>query len=237
LYYREETMKTLPIRIVLLLIFAIIFFVIPFNNAQASLPAADGSGTAPAQSQAGTAIYTAQSNCVITKVGNPPANQPLPAGCGGNLSVVQLARQHLAGSYIWAAPQPRVWADWDPNKGNAPTHFDCSGFAGWVWYWATNGKVNLPGQTNAVWLNTDGLSNSSVTLTKQVGTKAGLQPGDLVFFGNAASTEHVGIYEGQGACGTNDCFLQWYKTGYPGNSASLASVGNWYVGYVHIVVH
>jgi cell wall-associated NlpC family hydrolase len=229
-------MKTLPIRIVFLFIFTVIFFLIPQKNAHASLPA-DG-GTASSQSQAGTAIYTAHSNCVITKVGNPPANQTLPAGCaGGNQDVVALARKHLAGSYIWAWPQPRVWADWNPNKGNAPTHFDCSGFAGWVWYWATNGKVNLPGQTDAVWLNTDGLSNSSVTLTKHVGTKAGLQPGDLVFFGNASSTEHVGIYEGQGACGKSDCFLEWYTSGSPGRSNSLANEGTWYVGYVHIVVH
>jgi hypothetical protein len=179
--------------------------------------------------------------CFILNQANIPNGTPLPAGCdnggGGATSVVALARKHLAGSYIWAAPQPRIWADWNPNTGNAPTHFDCSGFAGWVWYWATNGKVNLPGQTDAVWLNTAGLSTSSVTLTKHVETKSGLQPGDLVYFGSVASTEHVGIYEGQGACGKTDCFLQWYSSGLPGNSASLASVGNWYVGYVHIVVH
>ncbi len=186
---------------------------------------------------------TATSNCAITLVGNPGADQGLPAGCtgdtagGGNQSVVELARKHLQGSYIWAAPQPRVWADWNPNKNNAPTHFDCSGFAGWVWYWATNGKVNLPGQTDAIWLNTAGLSNSSVTLTRSIGTKANIQPGDLVFFGSVATTEHMGIYEGQGACGANDCFLEWYTSGQPGRENSLAKEGSWYVGFVHIVVH
>ena len=189
-------------------------------------------------------VYADLSGCAQVPVGNPSKDQPVPAGCeGGAGSVVALARQHLAGSYIWAAPSPRVWADWDPNptsqypNGNAPTHFDCSGFAGWVWYWATDGKVNLPGQTDAVWNHTADLSSSTMTLTRVVGTTNGIQPGDLVFFGTVASTEHVGIYEGQGACGKSDCFLQWYKTGYPGNSASLASVGSWYVGYVHIVVH
>src|ERR1700722_15181950 len=74
--------------------------------------------------------------CFILNQDNLPSGTPLPAGCdngGGATSVVALARKHLAGSYIWAAPQPRVWADWNPNTGHAPTHFDCSGFAGWVW--------------------------------------------------------------------------------------------------------
>lgn len=31
---------------------------------------------------------TVQSNCVLTAIGNPPQNQPLPAGCGGDGSVV-----------------------------------------------------------------------------------------------------------------------------------------------------
>jgi cell wall-associated NlpC family hydrolase len=183
--------------------------------------------------------YAQLQGCGEIDVGSPGNNQQPPAQCqesgGGNQSVVELAKKHLAGSYIWAAPSPRVWSAWNPNTGHAPIHFDCSGFAGWVWYWATNGKVNLPGQTDAVWNYTKQLSGSAMTLTRVIG-KEGIQPGDLVYFGSVATTHHVGIYEGSGGCGHSDCFLEWYSSGKPGRESYLEYDGD-YVGYVHIVVH
>ncbi len=183
--------------------------------------------------------FAQMQGCGEIDVGSPGNNQQAPAQCqdngGGNQSVVELAKKHLAGSYIWAAPSPRVWADWNPNTGHAPTHFDCSGFAGWVWYWATGGKVNLPGQTDAVWNYTKQLTTAHVKLTRTLG-KSGIQPGDLVYFGSVATTHHVGIYEGTGGCGHPDCFLEWYSSGYPGRESYLGNDGD-FVGYVHIVVN
>jgi len=181
---------------------------------------------------------TATSNCVITNIGNP-GNTALPANCGTSAvgqSVVALGRQYLAGSYVWAAPS-RNWAA-NPPTQTSPRHFDCSGFSGWVWYWATNGKFSMGGQTDYDWHD-----NSGKYVRYYAKDRAQLQPGDLVYFGykgcheyaNGECMHHVGIYEGSGACGKNDCFLEWYSSGLPGRSNSLSRESDFF-GFLHPVL-
>lgn len=191
----------------------------------------------------GAGETTNGSNCVITKVGNPQTPKPtLPPECqanageGGSLvgtalqmAVIKLAREHLNGTYVWGSPS-RDWKSSDPSKGKAPQHFDCSGFAGWVWYWASGGKVNMAGQTDADWL-----SNSNKYQKVVTKDKSKLQPGDLVYFGSASSTHHVGIYEGTGNCGANDCFLEYYHSGAPGRENSLSKEPD-FVGFLRPVI-
>jgi cell wall-associated NlpC family hydrolase len=175
--------------------------------------------------------------CKTTKVGSPQGTEPpQPAECqSANLvgtalqqAVIKLAKEHLNGTYVWATPD-RNWASHNPN-GNAPTTFDCSGFAGWVWYWASGGKVHMAGQTDGDWL-----SGGSKYIKFVTTDKSKLQPGDLVYFGSVSTTHHVGIYEGTGACGANDCFLEYYDTGLPGRENSLSKEPD-YVGFLRPVV-
>ena len=181
-----------------------------------------------------TKALAVTSNCVVTKIGAPQGDPQLPAACtsgGGPVvqSVLALAKAHLTtGTYVWGAP-PRNWPSEDPN-GNAPTHFDCSGFAGWVWYWGSGGKINLPGQTNAVWNGSGPWTKSLAGPFKDMST---LQPGDLVYFGSEASVHHVGIYEGKGGCGTDHCFFEYYTDGLPGRENRLEKEPDW-VGSVRI---
>lgn len=170
---------------------------------------------------------SATSNCVLTDVGNPDPKQPLPPGCagGGTASVVELAKAHLNGTYVWGAPPQRgsqTRTD-DPNAGAAPTQFDCSGFAYWAWYWGTGGKVKLTGNTSAVWDGSGPWQKFATTDMSQ------LQPADLVYFGSPV--HHVGIYEGAGACGSAHCFLEYYTTGLPGRENQLEKEPD-YVGFV-----
>jgi cell wall-associated NlpC family hydrolase len=169
------------------------------------------------------------SNCAVTKIGNAP-DQPLPPQCnqhGGNQDVINLAKQHLNATYVWGAPD-RDWASHPPQ--NAPQNFDCSGFAGWVWYWATNGRIKLAGQTSADW------NSNSPQFDKHPGDTNGIQPGDLIYFSSDSEPSHVGIWEGQGSlgqCTSNDCFLEEYSSGQPGRENSLSKATKHVVGYLH----
>jgi len=242
-------MKKFSIHISLSILCSLLFLLSPllfFTNTHASETEDSGGQTAPAPSQGASGSYTATSNCVITKVGNPPANQPLPAGCSGSATaqkVIDLARAHLkTGTYVWATP-PRNWASENPN-GNAPTHFDCSGFVGWSWYWGSGGKISMGGQSGTDF--SDALNGKFSLGTGHMTTsEAGLQPGDAVYFGTSPSTiSHVGLYVGKdpgSSCTANDCFMQYYKTGLPGDEESLsaasASQSKKYQGYIHFNVN
>lgn len=166
--------------------------------------------------------------------GTNGANATSNSNTNIGMTVVQLAKAHLTtGTYIMGAP-PRNWASEDPNS-NAPTNFDCSGFAGWAWYWGTGGKVNMHGQTSADWSDSSGKYQKFTA-----DQKSQLQPGDLVYFAGAGGTMtdpgHVGIYEGSGGCGASDCFLEYYSTGKPGKEDSLAARTD-FVGLMRPVVN
>jgi len=173
------------------------------------------------------------SGCFILNENNLPAGFALPAACessGGTEStvvqkVIALAQAHLkTGTYVWGAPD-RNWASENPTT-NAPTHFDCSGFAGWSWYWGSGGTISMAGQTNADWDNPTNPHYDRIITNDE----ASFQPGDLIYFnfGSPTPPDHVGIYVGKDtskySCGADDCFIQYYQTGLPGNEVSLKSL-------------
>jgi len=86
------------------------------------------------------------------------------------MRVVQEAKKQLGKPYIWGAK--------DGEKG-----FDCSGLTAYVY-----GTLGVPIAINAVGQFAQGISIE----------KAGLLPGDLVFFAGQGSPMHVGIYAGEG---------------------------------------
>ena len=177
---------------------------------------------ASAQATASQSSSTAVSNCVVTKIGNPAGQPVLPPECasaGGPeaLKAVELARQQKGKWYLWGAPPGRNWANLDPSKGQTPPNFDCSGLTGWAWYWATNGKISMNGQTNADWLDSKGRGNTryqKYIISDLTKLKSLLQPGDLIYWGTTSNVHHTAIFSG--ACKESsgaDCFIEAARTG------------------------
>lgn len=168
--------------------------------------------------------------CFILNQQNLPSGSPLPDGCGdgSNSTVVQsvitLAQAHLkTGTYVWGSPD-RNWADDKSTGPNNPPHFDCSGFVGWAWYWGSDGKIVMAGQTNDDWDNETNNPHYEKIITHD---ESQMQPGDLIYFnfGSDDPPEHVGMYVGNDtskySCGKDDCFIQYYESGLPGDEESL----------------
>jgi NlpC/P60 family protein len=179
---------------------------------------------------------TAQSPCVLTQIGNPPANQALPPGCGSESAIVQkviaLARSRINNNNItYLSAQPnRDWSTENPN-GHDPTLFDCSGFVGWAWYWGSNGVISMGGQTNYDWANEGHNPHYEKVVTSD---ESQLQPGDAIYINNHIPGDtqpgHVGLYIGKdtdpsSTCHANDCYMQFNETGHPGNEESLKADG------------
>jgi peptidoglycan DL-endopeptidase CwlO len=151
----------------------------------------------------------AVTDCHLTKIGpNAPKDAVYPPGClgGGNQKVLELARAQLGKPYEWAAPSPRSrWFD----AGENPASFDCSGLVGWAWSRATDGRVNYPSSTRGTWPTAP--AGFEVIKTTD---PAQMKPADAVYFGPSDNgVHHVGLFIGQGECGSNDCFIHAPKTG------------------------
>jgi len=91
-------------------------------------------------------------------------------GGSGHSSVVAIAQRYLGVPYVWG--------------GASPSGFDCSGLA--MYCYAQIGIGLSHGATDQQ------RASHPVSLSA-------LQPGDLVFFGSAAYSHHVGIYVGGGS--------------------------------------
>jgi cell wall-associated NlpC family hydrolase len=155
---------------------------------------------------------SATSNVVCTKIGNPQ-NQPSECNNEFGQKAVELARAQIGKPYVWASPS-RTWKNNPPEK--APGSFDCSGLVGWSWYWASNGKVNMAGQTNTDW-NASGYQKFSAS------QKAELRPGDILYWTNG-DVHHTAIYSG--ACqksSGDDCFIEAQQSGVPILESHLSS--------------
>lgn len=186
--------------------------------------------------------YGYTKKCIID-IGTPVNLRP--PGCenrGGNGNVVALAKTQYGKPYLWGGSKPA--SAWPPNNG-AP-NYDCSSFASWAWYWATDGKVNLIAQTDKIWLD-----ESSGTFEKFIGSyeelKDQLQAGDLLFWGSEATTHHMAIYMGQdNECGkdpknevsgspADDCYIAAPRRGEAVRSGRLSGNLGDFVGFLHVI--
>lgn len=104
---------------------------------------------------------------------NQAASSQAPAGSSWQQSrVVSLAKAQVGKAYVWGA--------------TGPSSFDCSGLVQWVY-------KNAVGKTVSRTTYTQVYEGVNVTVST-----SSLQPGDLLFWGNAAAPYHVAIYVGNG---------------------------------------
>jgi cell wall-associated NlpC family hydrolase len=116
---------------------------------------------------------------------------PDPGG-SGNSAVVAIAQRYLGVPYVWA--------------GDSPSGFDCSGLT--MYCYAQVGVGLSHGATDQQHASTP------VPISA-------LQPGDLVFFGNASYSYHVGIYVGGGSM---------INAPHTGAVVSYGSIGGAWIG-------
>ncbi len=94
---------------------------------------------------------------------------PATSGSGRGQAIVNSAKKYLGVPYVWG--------------GTSPRGFDCSGL---VQYVCRQNGISVPR-----------VAASQRGAGRYV-SRANLQPGDLVFFGNGGRVTHVGIYIGNG---------------------------------------
>lgn len=103
--------------------------------------------------------------------------------------VINVAKQQLGKPYVW--------------NGKGPNNFDCSGLMQYVFRQVT-------GQNIGGWTVPQETAGTKVSLNQ-------LERGDLVFWGNAGATYHVGLYLG------NNQYLNALK---PGTNVKIDSITN-----------
>lgn len=127
---------------------------------------------AQSASQAAQAAKQATAALTTNQV-NQAASSQAPAGSSWQQSrVVSLAKAQVGKAYVWGA--------------TGPSSFDCSGLVQWVY-------KNAVGKTVSRTTYTQVYEGVNVTVST-----SSLQPGDLLFWGNAAAPYHVAIYVGNG---------------------------------------
>lgn len=169
------------------------------------------------------------SQCVVVKVGDPK-EEPDTSACktsgagntGGAPSetiakVIELARTQLGKTYVLGACHGGSITKYPPIGGCSS--YDCSSFVQWAYYWGTDKKFLMKGQTcmdfgdcYAYYAGMQYFRFDSSLYTKFLGSqKNQMVPGDLVYFGrtegNKTVVSHVALYAGDGKCGGNDCII------------------------------
>jgi cell wall-associated NlpC family hydrolase len=144
---------------------------------------AAAAAAAAAAEAAATAAATAPP---VTTAPPPPANNPPPPPVTGGAGAVavQAAESQLGVPYVWGGATPGVG-------------FDCSGLT--MWAWAQAGVSLAHGATDQYY------EIAHVSMSD-------LQPGDLIFYGDASYLYHVVMYVGSGPYGS-DTVIQAQNTG------------------------
>ncbi len=132
--------------------------------------AAKAKAEAAAAALAAAQASAANSSSGSSSSGGGGGGTVVDPGGSGHSSVVAIAQRYLGVPYVWG--------------GASPSGFDCSGLA--MYCYAQIGIYLSHGATD------------QQRASKPVPLSA-LQPGDLVFFGSASYSHHVGIYVGGGS--------------------------------------
>lgn len=202
-----------------------------------------------------TIAYAQLNGCGQIDVGNPGAKVTIPPECqtsrGGNADVVAYAKSQIGKIYGWGAPN-RAWSsDPHPNlpaKSPAPSSFDCSGLTGWSWYWGSNRKVTLGGDTYTMWSATGKMFQRHIVMGDQNLKSGDLQNGDLLFWGSASGPHHVGIYVDEAhtkqagdppdstpSCTKGNCFIDAPDFNKHVRWDQIRGFGTDFIGYIHVV--
>ena len=148
---------------------------IAYEKAEAARKAAVAARKAEAEKAAAAARQSAQTNnsSKLAAMGYSNKETSTSSAPSGNTSkgqaIVNTAKKYLGVPYVWG--------------GTSPKGFDCSGL---VQYVCSQNGISVPR-----------VAASQKGAGKSV-SRANLQPGDLVFFGNGGRISHVGIYVGNG---------------------------------------
>jgi hypothetical protein len=117
--------------------------------------------------------------------------------------VIEIAKAQVGKPYTHEGEcRSPNYAGCDPQI-NAPTSFDCSHLTGYAYYWATNGKLNMPSYTLDQVVTYCDIIKNNITSPSEGQQLA--QPGDLIFTEICSQTDvsntgnhHVMLYIGDG---------------------------------------
>jgi cell wall-associated NlpC family hydrolase len=183
-----------------------------------------------------------------------PKPTPTPSGSTALTSMqtrlLAIARSQKGDKYGWG--DCHNWSSSGyrpsstPKKSDGCNTYDCSGFTGWAYYWATNGKFNMRGQTCRDYGNCYTIDGGFRTENPSLYTKfsykelSKIKFGDLVYFGTNRdkkypTTSHVALYVGAyGSCGgKKDCIIDASGSGgWQVSERSLSTVPKSIIGFL-----
>ncbi len=193
---------------------------------------------------------------VTAKVTPTATPKPTPASSASTAlnsmqtRLLAIARSQKGDKYGWGDchnwTNPGYKPSSTPKKSDGCNTYDCSGFTGWVYYWATNGKFNMRGQTCRDYGNCYTIDGGFRTENPSLYTKYSYKEldkikfGDLVYFGTNRdkkypTTSHVALYVGvYGSCGgKKDCIIDASGSGgWQVSERSLSSVPKSIIGFL-----
>ena len=190
----------------------------------------------------------------ITPTATP---KPTPTSSSGSVALTSMqsrllaiARSQKGDKYGWGDCHNWSSSGYKPSstpiKSDGCNTYDCSGFTGWAYYWATSGKFNMKGQTCRDYGNCYTIDGGFRTENPNLYTKFSYKEldkikfGDLVYFGTNRdkkypTTSHVALYVGSyGSCGgKKDCIIDASGSGgWQVSERSLSAVPKSIIGFL-----